>query len=81
VAGTEEIGPAERAAEGVYLGLRTTDGLAISQNELKTVTPWIDAGWGELRPGEGAGRLVLTPGGWLRLDSLAAALTSLRSPS
>jgi oxygen-independent coproporphyrinogen-3 oxidase len=81
VAGTEEIGPAERAAEGVYLGLRTTDGLTISQNELKTVTPWIDVGWGELRSGEGAGRLVLTPSGWLRLDSLAAALTSLRSPS
>ena len=81
VAGSEELGLAEVLAEGVYLGLRTTDGLSISQSELKTVTPWIEAGWGELRPGEPAGRLVLTPTGWLRLDSLAAALTSLRSPS
>lgn len=120
VAGSEEIGPAEQAAEAVYLGLRTTDGLSISLNELKTVTPWIEAGWGEIRKdalsreagaprggveesgqvrvggrgGAGAsgesrpeaaekavGRLVLTPTGWLRLDSLAAALTSLRSPS
>jgi oxygen-independent coproporphyrinogen III oxidase len=106
IAGSEEIGPAEQLAESVYLGLRTTDGLSISQTELKTVTPWIEAGWGELREdapsdlagaakeasgglgsrvgggfGESVGRLVLTATGWLRLDSLAAALTSLRSPS
>jgi oxygen-independent coproporphyrinogen III oxidase len=106
IAGSEEIGPAEQLAESVYLGLRTTDGLSISQEEVKTVTPWIEAGWGELRQelpiaptgavgdvrggagsrvgeglGEAVGRLVLTPTGWLRLDSLAAALTSLRSPS
>lgn len=85
IAGSEELGPAERAAEEVYLGLRTTDGLSIFQNELKTVTPWIEAGWGvisERAPhAESAGRLILSPAGWLRLDSLAAALTSLRSPS
>ncbi len=73
--GDELIDPPARVAEEVYLGLRTTDGLDIRQNELKTVTAWVDAGWARL-PGL---RLVLTPAGWLRLDALAAALTSLRS--
>ncbi len=104
--GREAIGPDEAVAEAVYLGLRTTDGLNIRQNELTTVTRWIDAGWGELgSSGAGADEpgftarpsgskvaeraeplpqspvLRLTPAGWLRLDSLAAALTSLRSRS
>lgn len=75
IAGEEMLGARERSAEQVYLGLRTTDGLDIHQNEWKTVTPWVRAGWAT-RVGE---RLVLTPTGWLRLDALAAALTSLRS--
>lgn len=75
--GDELLTPAERVSEGVYLGLRTTDGLAISQDEVKTVTPWIAAGWGELV----GGRFTLTVQGWLRLDSIAAALTSVRSRS
>jgi oxygen-independent coproporphyrinogen-3 oxidase len=75
--GSESIGEAEAIAEGVYLGLRTTDGLAIRQNELKTVTSWVDQGWGTL---DGQ-RLVLSAEGWLRLDAIAAALTSLRSHS
>lgn len=81
IEGSELIGASERQAEQVYLGLRTTDGLRIHQNELSKVTSWIDAGWGVL---EGRGeeqRLRLTPTGWLRLDSIAAALTSLRSRS
>lgn len=77
VAGSEMLTEEERAAEEVYLGLRTIDGLAIRQNESETVTPWIDAGWGRLN----ADRLVLTSSGWLRLDSIAASLTSVRSPS
>jgi oxygen-independent coproporphyrinogen-3 oxidase len=90
--GAERIGPEERVAEEVYLGLRTSDGLSVRQSELNTVTSWIEAGWGELResaaepaaePAAGSTdrRLRLTPTGWLRLDSLAAALTSLRSRS
>jgi oxygen-independent coproporphyrinogen-3 oxidase len=77
VEGSEELGAAERIAEAVYLGLRTVDGLSVHQNELTTVTRWIDAGWGTLV----GGTLRLTPAGWLRLDSIAASLTSLRSPS
>lgn len=81
VAGSERIGPAERVAEAVYLGLRTSDGLSISQSELKTVTAWVDAGWGALVPDAVSGgvRLRLSPAGWLRLDSLAAALAAGRS--
>ncbi len=77
VEGSEPIGEAEATAEGVYLGLRTTDGLTVRQNELKTVTSWVHQGWGSL---DGQ-RLVLSAEGWLRLDAIAAALTSLRSHS
>lgn len=58
------------AAERIYLGLRTADGLTIRENERKTVTSWVDHGWAIL---DGS-RLRLTPQGWLRLDALAAAL-------
>jgi len=75
VGGTEVIGPEERLGEEIYLGLRTTDGLAIRDNEIKTVTPWIEAGWGELS----GDRLRLTALGWLRLDSLAATIAAGRS--
>ncbi|MCW5825381.1 MAG: radical SAM family heme chaperone HemW [Gemmatimonadaceae bacterium] len=57
-------------AERIYLGLRTIDGLAIRENELKKVTSWIGEGWATLD----GDRLRLTPRGWLRLDALAAAL-------
>ncbi|MBM3885616.1 MAG: radical SAM family heme chaperone HemW [Gemmatimonadetes bacterium] len=78
VDGSERLGGEERAAEEVYLGLRTMDGLSIHQNDNKTVTPWINQGWAVLGS---AGRLRLTPEGWLRLDALAAALTAARSRS
>ncbi len=77
--GNEVIGPSERVAEGVYLGLRTINGLELRPGEEKVVVPWVDAGWGTLSA-DGR-RLSLTALGWLRLDSLAATLTSLRSPS
>lgn len=65
------LAPSESAAaERVYLGLRTSDGLDISQNEIKTVTSWIAQGWATL---DGR-RLRLSPQGWLRLDALAADL-------
>jgi oxygen-independent coproporphyrinogen III oxidase len=75
--GSETIGPAEAMAEEVYLGLRTAGGLPVRENELKMVTSWTGEGWGSMSDG----RLVLTPEGWLRLDALAASLTSLRSHS
>jgi oxygen-independent coproporphyrinogen-3 oxidase len=75
--GAERLDAAARIAEAVYLGLRTTDGLTITQHEHKTVTPWVRAGWGRLE----GDRFILSAQGWLRLDAIAASLTSLRSPS
>lgn len=71
VAGSEVIGDAEARLERVYLGLRTTSGLAVTAAERGLVGPWIDAGWARLD----GNLLRLTPLGWLRLDSLAGALT------
>jgi oxygen-independent coproporphyrinogen-3 oxidase len=75
VGGDERLTPDNRAAERVYLGLRTTDGLVLDSGESARVEPWIAAGWAK-RDGN---RVVLTPLGWLRLDALAAALTVVRS--
>ena len=73
--GQETLSEENRIAEGVYLGLRTLDGLQVSAAEAEHAAPWIAAKWAQVR----AGRLILTPLGWLRLDSLAADLTLLRS--
>ena len=72
----EELSPENRTAEQVYLGLRTTNGLVLSDTELQRARPWIDAGWATMDPDQ---RIRLTPLGWLRLDALAADLTYVRS--
>ena len=77
VAGSEQLEDENREAERVYLGLRTGDGLRLTEAELIHARPWLDAGWGVLS----ADRLTLTALGWLRLDSLAADLTLVRSHS
>lgn len=77
VAGDETLDAAARIAEAVYLGLRTSDGLALAPGEAERVRRWVDVGWGDLD----GDRLRLTAAGWLRLDSLAADLTSFRSRS
>ncbi len=74
VGGSEVIGDGERTLETVYLGLRTTHGLEIGPSEFEQVRAWIEAGWGTMQ----GNRLILSPLGWLRLDSLAAALTPVR---
>ena len=71
VAGSEFIGDGEASLESVYLGLRTTNGVRVDAAAQGMVQPWVAAGWAVLR----GDRVVLTPLGWLRLDSLAAALT------
>lgn len=81
VAGSETVTGDSSIAEEVYLGLRTSGGLGIRENETLTVTSWVNAGWAVLEPSQAEARLRLTPAGWLRLDSLAATLTSLRSRS
>jgi oxygen-independent coproporphyrinogen-3 oxidase len=78
IAASEVLDDENRAAERVYLGLRTSDGLRLTGAEVVRTQSWIDAGWGTIAEGD---RLVLTPLGWLRLDSLAADLTVVRSRS
>lgn len=73
--GDEELTEANRVAETVYLGLRTANGLGLAVGEVEHVAPWVEAGWARMR----GSTLALTPLGWLRLDSLAADLTLLRS--
>ena len=72
----ETLGPEQELAETVYLGLRTSAGLQLSDPERAHVARWIDAGWGTM---SAEGRFRLTPTGWLRLDTLAADLTHVRS--
>lgn len=76
LAGHEVLTPENRVAEAVYLGLRTLEGLELHPGEESFVGPWIEAGWARLG---GDGRLVPTPEGWLRMDSLAESLTLFRS--
>ena len=76
VEGSEHLTDDNRLAELVYLGLRSTVGLPLLPGDRAVVAPWEAAGWAEI----GAdGRLRCTALGWLRLDSLAAALTHHRS--
>jgi oxygen-independent coproporphyrinogen-3 oxidase len=72
IEGDELLGPAQVAAERVYLGLRTSAGLTVTEDEFRRAARWLSEGWAERRDN----RLVLTPVGWLRLDALAVALTA-----
>ena len=74
--GSEELVPEQELAEEVYLSLRTNAGLMVSALEREHAAPWIDAGWANVGSDS---RLRLTNSGWLRLDSIAADLTVLRS--
>jgi oxygen-independent coproporphyrinogen-3 oxidase len=76
IEGAERLSPENRLAESVYLGLRTSDGLAGEPGDESLIGAWRDAGWVRVAPD---GRLRCTPLGWLRLDALAAALTAHRS--
>lgn len=73
--GSELLTAENVAAEEVYLGLRTMSGLAVTNIDAEITDQWQRAGWAKLR----TGRVTLTAEGWLRLDSLAAALTAVRS--
>ena len=73
---SEALTESNRIAESVYLGLRTRDGLRVTDAEKERIARWIDAGWATYVEPD---RIVLTPLGWLRLDALAADLTLVRS--
>src|SRR5213083_601013 len=72
----EVLTPEQRELERVYLALRTEAGVSLStlhHPPPASTTRWVDRGWAEVRDG----RLVCTPQGWLRLDSLVRDLTEL----
>ncbi len=77
LSGAEQLTVSNREAEAVYLGLRTSNGLSLRNGEHEMVRPWEEAGWVNV---SADGGLRCTPLGWLRLDALAAALTTHRSP-
>jgi oxygen-independent coproporphyrinogen-3 oxidase len=83
--GHEVLDIQNRIAEDVYLGLRTTDGLELRGDaEALRARSWSRQGWVEFLTGQDHGRpdrIRCTPMGWLRLDSLAADLTAVRSRS
>jgi oxygen-independent coproporphyrinogen III oxidase len=80
VATSERLGAESRAAERVYLGLRTQDGLVLAAGERAIVEPWVKAGWARIEDWhDSSERVVLTVEGWMRLDALAASLTSAGS--
>ena len=76
LAGDEMLTDENRSVEAVYLGLRTDAGLRLSAGELRSIQPWVQAGWASV---DSDARVVLQPGGWLRLDALARSLTLARS--
>jgi oxygen-independent coproporphyrinogen-3 oxidase len=48
VAGEESLTTENRDAEDVYLGLRTSRGLAIDESDVALAEPWGNAGWAEV---------------------------------
>jgi len=79
VGGEEFLTHENRIAEGVYLGLRTTDGLLVDEVERERLAAWEEAGWIRVERRPDGLRAVCTAQGWLRLDALAADLTAFRS--
>ncbi|HVF38343.1 MAG TPA: radical SAM family heme chaperone HemW [Gemmatimonadaceae bacterium] len=67
----EDLSDSNRAAERVYLGLRTVAGYRASPADIAIARGWADAGWAGIE-----GDVIrLTPEGWLRLDALSSGLT------
>lgn len=75
-AGFEALDEGQRTAEEVYLSLRTSAGLKLNPSELGRAHPLVDARWASI---SSDGTLRLAGAGWLRLDSIATHLTTLRS--
>ncbi|HEY9519585.1 MAG TPA: hypothetical protein VIQ98_09990, partial [Gemmatimonadales bacterium] len=71
VAEEEVLDREQIGLEDLYLGLRTSDGLAGERVPAAVLRRWTDAGWA--RPA--GSRVALTPEGWLRLDALVASLS------
>ncbi len=85
VAGQEQLTKSNMDAETVYLGLRTTDGLELANDDERTrIRAWLEQRWVEVLDTTSDGapkRIRCTPMGWLRLDALASDLTAIRGRS
>lgn len=73
--GREVLGEAERSLEAVYLGLRTSDGVDLSQIPASGGGVLEDASRSGLLQVSGE-RVRATPWGWLTLDALVSRLTT-----
>ena len=71
VEGEERLEPAGVRLEELYLGLRTSDGIAAERVPAEAAERWSGSGWAQVADG----RLRLTPEGWLRLDGLVASVS------
>jgi oxygen-independent coproporphyrinogen-3 oxidase len=77
VAEREELGADQQRLESIYLGLRTSEGVAatsLTECDAEQVEAAAGEGW-LLTDGD---RIKLTAPGWLKLDSLVTRLTTLR---
>jgi oxygen-independent coproporphyrinogen-3 oxidase len=70
VAGHERLNADGVELEDLYLGLRTREGVPMERIPLDARGRWLDHGWATER----AGRIGLTPEGWLRLDALVSGI-------
>lgn len=66
----EELNEGQLHLEALYLGLRTTDGIAADLIPETAWRDWVANGWAELAHGT----LRLTAEGWLRLDALVRSV-------
>lgn len=71
IAGRERLDEGRARLEATYLGLRTINGLPVARIGEERAVVWVRRGWAVRR----AGRVALTPRGWLVLDALIGDLT------
>ncbi len=69
-AGSERVDGGGRRIERLYLALRTSAGIPVTELPAKAREDWLTAGWATISGPD----LRLTPEGWLRLDALVAAV-------
>ena len=70
--GREFLDHAAVTLEELYLGLRTSEGLALHQVPALLTRQWEQAGWAS----QADGRVRLTAEGWLRLDALVPSIAA-----